>query len=214
MRLPRVNQLSCLGAFAVLALAGVLAGCGTKPPQPSNQPDPQPGSQADATNVTGLTGIFRVNDRLKIDITGIPETMDAIETSIKDDGTVSIPLIGRVQAAGLTTGQLEKEIQTALVPRFYTHCNVVVTATGQFFYVIGEVMASGSGGRIALGSPITVTRAIAAAGGFSPFANKKDVLLTRVNGTQIHVNCRKAALHPEQDPQVYPGDSIYIRRRF
>jgi polysaccharide export outer membrane protein len=210
MRLPRVNQLLSLGACAALALGGVLVGCGTKPPPPSNPPT----ATAEPPNTSGATGIFRVNDRLKIDISNIPETIDPIETSIKDDGTVAVPMIGRVQAAGLTPGQLEKEIQTNLVPRFYTHCNVAVTATGQFFYVIGEVNQNASGGRIPLGSPITVTRAIAAAGGFSPFANKGDVLLTRVDGTQIHVNCRKAALHPEQDPQVYPGDAIYIHRRF
>jgi protein involved in polysaccharide export with SLBB domain len=61
---------------------------------------------------------------------------------------------------------------------------------------------------------MTVTRAIATAGGFSPFANRKKVLLTRVDGKKFTINCRRAVLHPEDDLPVYPGDVIYIPRRF
>jgi len=206
MRLLHRNLFSCRCAFAVLALAGVLAGCGTNSPTPPNQPPP--------AGTGALTDPLRISDRVKIDITGTPETIEPSEQEIKGDGTVHIQMIGRVQAAGKTPVQLENDIQNALVPSFYTHANVTVTPSGRFFYVGGEVNSGGSGGRLIYSGPITVTRAIDAAGGFSPVANKRRVRLTRVDGTFKIVNCRKAITHPEEDPPVYPGDRIYVPRRF
>jgi polysaccharide export outer membrane protein len=206
MRLLDRIPSSCWHASAVLALVAVLAGCGTSAPPPAGQP------QTSASN--GLTDPLRISDRIKIDITGTPETIDPSEQEIKEDGTINVQGIGRIQAAGMTPGQLEKSIQAALVPSYYAHCNVTVSPTGRFFYVGGEVSPNGSGGRIIFSGPITVTRAIDSAGGFSPFANRRKVRLTRVDGTIFIVNCRKAILHPELDLSVYPGDRIYVPRRF
>ena len=173
--------------LAVLALAVVVPGCSTKSPS-VGQAQPSK-AQADPNT----TDFLRVSDRLKIDITGTPETIEPIETEIKEDGTISLQFLDRVPAAGKTPGQLEIEIHAALTPRYYAHCNVTVTPTGRWFYVGGEVNPSGSGGRFGYSGPMTVTRAIATAGGFSPFANKRKVLLTRVNGTKITINCHRAA---------------------
>jgi polysaccharide export outer membrane protein len=192
--------------LVVLALAAVLAGCGTKPTPPLNQP------QTPASN--GLTDPLRVSDRVRIEIAGTPETIEPSEQEIKEDGTINIQGIGHVQAAGKTPGQLERDIQDGLVPRYYAHCSVTVAPAGRFFYVGGEVNHDSAGGRIIFSGPITVTRAIDAAGGFSPFANKRKVKLTRVDGTQQTVNCLKAIQHPELDISVYPGDRIYVPRRF
>ncbi len=59
-----------------------------------------------------------------------------------------------------------------------------------------------------------MTSAIQTAGGFDPFANKKKVRLTRVDGKVIFVNCVEVLDHPEKDPPVYPGDKIDVPRRF
>ncbi len=159
---------------------------------------------------------LRVSDRIIVSITtGTAETIGANEQEIKEDGTIGVQGIsGRVQAAGKTPGQLEKDIQDALVPRYYAHATVTVTPSGRFFYIGGEVTPNSAGGRIMYAGPITVTRAIDAAGGFNPFANKKKVQLQRVDGTTIIVNCVKALQHPDLDPPVYPGDRIYVPRRF
>jgi protein involved in polysaccharide export with SLBB domain len=62
--------------------------------------------------------------------------------------------------------------------------------------------------------PITVTRAIAAAGDFNPFGDRKRVKLFRVNATTaITVNCIKALENPTLDLPVYPGDKIVVKRK-
>jgi polysaccharide export outer membrane protein len=116
-------------------------------------------------------------------------------------------------AAGRTPGELEMVIQRRYVPSYYTHLTVSVTPVVRYFYVDGEVNP-GAPGRIVYSGPITVTRAIAAAGGFSPFADHRHVKLYRVNGkSAINVNCYKVLDHPELDLPVYPGDRIVVKRR-
>jgi protein involved in polysaccharide export with SLBB domain len=56
-------------------------------------------------------------------------------------------------------------------------------------------------------------KVIASAGGFTDFANKKKVKLTRVDGRTQIVNCPKALDNPSLDPEVYPGDTIHVPRR-
>lgn len=205
MRLLHRKSFSCGYAWAVLGMVAVLSGCATNAPAPPLHQPPAPNLSTDP---------LRVSDRVKIELKGTPEIIDPSEQEIAEDGTINVEYIGHVVAAGKTPGQLAKDIEDALKPKYYAHLTVSVTASGRYFYVGGETSPNGTGGRILYFGPITVTRAIDAAGGFSPFANKKKVQLTRVDGTKIIVNCVKAIDHPEKDLPVYPGDRIYVPRRF
>lgn len=159
---------------------------------------------------------LRVDDRIEVDLNaGTPAPIPATITDIKLDGTINLPQIGQIKAAGLTPGELEEAIRTNYVPVFYTHMSVTVLPVQRFFFVGGEINLSGSGGKQPYTGPITVTQAIRAAGDFNPFAKKRAVVLTRaITGQIIKVNCVKAIDHPELDPPVYPGDSIFVPRRF
>ena len=157
---------------------------------------------------------LRVGDGIRVDFSGTPNPIPSIQTEIKGDGTVRLDYIGDVHADGKTPGELERTIETNYVPAYYTHLNVTVTPVVRYFYVEGEVNGVGGGGRIVYAGPITVTRAIAAAGDFNPFADRKRVKLYRVNAkTAITINCNKALDDPSLDLPVYPGDKIVIRRR-
>jgi protein involved in polysaccharide export with SLBB domain len=68
-------------------------------------------------------------------------------------------------------------------------------------------------GKLPYTGQITVTRAIATAGGFSPFANRRNVRIYRSDGTYSTINCTKALQNPKLDLPVYPGDKILVRRR-
>jgi polysaccharide export outer membrane protein len=115
-------------------------------------------------------------------------------------------------AAGKTTGDLEKEIRKCYVPNYYKYMTVSVRQqeSTRWYYINGEVK---SPNRQIYNSRITVLKAIASAGGFTDFANKKKVKLTRVDGRTQTVNCVKALDNPSLDPEVYPGDTIHVPRR-
>jgi polysaccharide biosynthesis/export protein VpsN len=129
---------------------------------------------------------------------------------IADDGTISLPFIGKVQAAGKTPGELQDEIQKLYVPQYYVHLAVVVTAPQRVYYVGGEVMHPGA--QVYVGET-TVSKAVQAAGDLTQFASHK-VWLNRADGTRIKVNLDKALRDSTQDPPVYPGDQVQVPRRY
>jgi protein involved in polysaccharide export with SLBB domain len=187
------------------------AGCNM--PKPHADPPSAPATPSAIPPPTNNTsfGPLRVGDRVIVSLSGTPETIQPIEQEIAGDGTISLPFIGRVAAAGKTPAEVQNAIQDAYVPAWYKHLSVTVTPPLRYFFVGGEVM---KGDRFPYTGPITVTGAIQAAGGFDPFANKKKVQLTQVDGNVIIVNCIEVLKHPEMDPPVYPGDKIDVPRRF
>src|SRR5579859_7315194 len=114
-----------------------------------------------------------------------------VEERVKEDGTIRLLENQIFTAEGKTHGQLEKEIHDRYVPDYYKKMTVSVrpkTET-QFYYVDGEVKLPN---RQIYISRTTVLKAIASAGGFTEFARKGDVVLTRVDGHRFIVNCKKA----------------------
>jgi protein involved in polysaccharide export with SLBB domain len=201
MRLLRQDMLRFASVLCSLVFAAMLAaGCATDTSGPPVQPhDP-------------TQDPLRVGDRIKVTLSGIADTIEPIEQDIHEDGSINLPHIGRVQAAGKSSSKLEQEITADYVPRFYPHISITVTPVARFFFVGGQVNNT-TGGRILYTGPITVLGAIQAAGDFTPFADKKHVQITRGDEI-IKVNCVKALRVPKLDVPVYPGDRIWVGRRF
>jgi protein involved in polysaccharide export with SLBB domain len=153
---------------------------------------------------------FQIGDTVTINLSGPPEDIAPHVEPIKEDGTITMPGIGHVPAAGKTAGELQNTIYSLYVPKYYTHLTVTVTTGDRVYYVRGEVKSPGR--QLYLGVDLTVTRAIATAGDFTDFANHKNVWLIHGNH-RTKVNCDEAANNPDKDPLVYPGDQIEVRRR-
>jgi polysaccharide export outer membrane protein len=185
-----------------MALAAMMAGCGTSTPSKPTTV---------ATNSPGVDRL-RVGDRVKIELSGIPDPPPPKELEIKEDGTLTFDSIGPKPAAGKSPGELEKDITADYLKGYFTHITVTITPVARFLYVMGQV--NGPTGRILWTGSMTVLGAVAAAGDFTPFADKKHVKLIRVDGTIKNVNCVDALKHPEKDLPVYPGDRIQVGRRF
>ncbi|MGO9588391.1 MAG: polysaccharide biosynthesis/export family protein [Limisphaerales bacterium] len=154
---------------------------------------------------------FHVGDTVTVSLTDLPSDIPMHTESIKEDGTITMPDIGHVQAAGKTAGELQNEIYNLYVPKLYRHLTVTVNTGDRVYYVTGEVKGPG---RQLYAGQMTVTKAITTAGDFTDFANHKKVWLIRANGQRIKVNCDKALQDASQDPPVYPNDQIQVPRRF
>lgn len=128
---------------------------------------------------------------------------------INDDGTITLPLIGPVQAVNKTPGDLQAEIEKLYVPKYYVRLTVTVTAQNRVYYVGGEVTKPGP--EVYMGET-TVTKAIQTAGDLTQFASHR-IYLTRADGTRIRVNLDKALRDSSADPAVFPGDQIQVPRR-
>ncbi len=100
------------------------------------------------------------------------------QVRVRPDGRISFPLVGDVQAAGLTAPQLRAEL-TRLLQSYVTApaVSVIVDEVNSYkIYVVGEVERPGA---LALKTPVTVLQALALAGGLKPFAHGNRMVLVR-----------------------------------
>ena len=161
----------------------------------------------------GKVAPLHVGDTVDITLSlgGDLEQIQPMEKPIKEDGTITLPDVGRVQAAGKTPGELEDAIHDLYVPKYYTHLNVTVkTSNDRVYYVRGEVKQPG---RMIYTGEITVSKAITSAGDVTDFADTTEVYLTRANGQRFELNLKRILAGQDPDPPVYPGDQIEVTRR-
>lgn len=198
--------------FQILSIGFLFAGCETA--YDPGDADVSVGS-ATASPATGISDAdrFRMGDLVKVTFSGLADPILPHEERIKDDGNITLSMIGSLKAVGKTPGELQKELYDLYVPKYFkpsSGFNLTVQSMERVYYVGGEVRQSGP--RLYIGET-TVTKAIQAAGDFTDFAKKSKVTLTRADGTSIKVNCSKAIKNPRFDPPVFPGDKIYVPRR-
>jgi polysaccharide export outer membrane protein len=204
MKLPKVWFFRFNFFLVLAALLLGLAGCKT-PDYSKEMEAPAPVTKA------GELPRLDIGATVTITFSGVPDQLDPQVKPIKEDGTITLPDIGRVQAAGKTPGELEDAIHDLYVPKIYTHLNVTVRTTSDLVYFVrGEVRQPS---RLIYTGPITVTKAITSAGDFTDFANRKKIWLTRVNGQRFKLNADKILNGEAPDPPVYPGDQIEVTRR-
>lgn len=125
--------------------------------------------------------------------------------SVDQAGYIAFPLVGAVAARGQSAAQLEGAIAAKLRNGYLRDPDVSVEIDRyRPIFVMGEVGASGQYSYV---PGMTVQKAIAVAGGFSPRGNQSTVDITRtVNGKVM-----TGRVHTS-DP-LLPGDTIYVRER-
>lgn len=218
MRLTGLKRFS--GLSALLCTVALLAGCNHTDPNPSERifppagafGAPTGGASAGNTNAPGTDlgfAILRVGDPLTISFQDVPPlSMRDQRVGIPDSGIITLPFNVRVQAAGKSTGQLEKDIRDAYVPTFFVNLTAIVIVDKDRSYIVdGEVRKPGQQPYV---GEMNVLRAIGAAGGFTEFANRRKIQLRRPNGQKFIIDYKKIIEKPELDIPVYPNDHIIV----
>lgn len=155
--------------------------------------------------------LLRGGDTLIIRLTGVPTADQGIfEVKIDESGKVSMPYIGSVSAANLTTVQLKKNIEGAYIEQeIFTNPNVTVDLKEQRFVdVTGEVRMPQ---RVPYTKDLTALGAVAACGGFTDFANRRKVKLTQ-SGVTREFNAKEIQVDPSRDIRLLPNDKIHVDR--
>jgi len=156
--------------------------------------------------------VLRVGDTVEVRVGGVPtEEITACSgvQVIDDAGNLNIPYIGKIKVVGSDCAQAQQSIESKLVSeKIYTNPTITVTvqAVTRFVNVSGEVKAPG---RVQYTADMTVMSAIAAASGFSDFADQKHVKLVRAGKVQV-LNTTKFTRDPAQDIKVLPGDQLVV----
>jgi polysaccharide export outer membrane protein len=144
------------------------------------------------------------NDRVRIIVFGQPTLTG--EYVLDGNGVLAFPLIGNVQANGVTTSQLQQAIATKLEPDYLHNPSVSAEVlTRRPFYVIGEVHKPGNYPYV---TDMTALNAVAMAGGFTYRARKNDFYIKRLDkdGRMVRVAAKAGTV-------LRPGDTLEVRER-
>ena len=187
---------------------GSSSGASPTPSTPGvSRPDPP---RSGATAAVAADYKLSIGDKLRVEVYKDPQLSQALQ--VRPDGKITLPLVGDVSAAGLTSLELRDQLATAL-REYVTNpvvTVIVVETVPPLVYVMGEVTNPGS---IPLNGPMSVLQALAMAGGFREFANTKDIRILRrsTRGVQTIAFNYKTAVKGEGTPvMLQPGDTVIV----
>ncbi|HEU5047982.1 MAG TPA: polysaccharide biosynthesis/export family protein [Rickettsiales bacterium] len=181
--------------ITMLLGASILSGCAI--PGAASQDAP-----ADVKNAAAYT--LNPGDVIKLTVY-MEENLNG-QYTVDRHGAVTIPLIGDVEAQGLSKEQLQAKVASTLVKGGYLKTPLVTVdvISTRPFYILGEVKNPGS---YVWQPSIDVFKAIATAGGYTPRAAQNKILIDRGVGDE------KKRYNATEDTPVLPGDSITVRER-
>ena len=172
------------------------------------------GAQRQLPSQTALSG-YRIGsgDILQINVWREAE-VSVPSVVVRPDGRIALPLIKEVEAAGLTTDELERVLLEKLA-MFVKDPNVTVLVKeihSKKVYLVGAVQKTGP---IAMDYEMSVLQALAEAGGLTVFAKSKHIYILRAgkdSGERIRFNYDDVikGKHMEQNVVLHPGDTVVV----
>jgi polysaccharide export outer membrane protein len=158
--------------------------------------------------------VIGVADILRINVWRMPEL--SVDAKVRPDGTLTMPLVGDFPASGRTSSALRAEIESRLksfVKEDSVNVSVAVFEVNSYqFTVAGNAEHQGlfTSHRF-----VTVTEAVALAGGPSRFASLSRVVIIRPSPAgpkriPIDLAAIYSGEHPEMNLTLVTGDTIHL----
>jgi polysaccharide export outer membrane protein len=198
-------KTATLTALSILVLLGS-ASAQTKAPAPVGT--------SGTVGTTASDYRLVIGDKLRIEVYKDAQLSQSLQ--VRPDGKITLPLVGDVAAAGRTSVELRDDISAALKDYITSPVVtvIVVETTPQVVYVSGEVNHPGPVSLAA--GHMSVLQALAVAGGFTDFANKKDIRILRkgASGMQTLKFNYKEALedgNTREPLQLQAGDTVIVK---
>ena len=152
------------------------------------------------------------DDELEIVVWNQPQLSGKV--IVASDGTIAMPLIGRVPAAGLTPDQLKADLEKRYA-RYVHAVNATVRVSdpaSHVFYVLGAVTKPGV---YKLHSGEILSQALAEAGGLGEFADATKIRILRHKENEtivltVDYNVVRSGGDVSADVPVEPGDTVTV----
>lgn len=205
-----LKGLNRLALSLILSLAAVFAGCTNRAQQYNYKNSEAPVVSGAPENDTD-DATFKVGDQIQVKFSGVADAPKDRYDMVSKDGSIDMDLIGRIDVAGKTRLQLQEELKDKY-GKFYKRLTVTVLPNNRSVYVHGQVRVPD---RYGYEEGMSVLQAVTAAKGFTDYARRSKVKVTRDSNREvIQVDCLKALDDPSYDVPVYSGDTIYVPRRY
>jgi len=213
--------------LALLAIAMALplhaqtpqeAGPGAAQAVPTSAPLEAPGNTPAQRTAPaeGVDANYRIspNDLMEFDVFGVPDMKRDLRVNAA--GEVSLPLIGQVPVAGLTTQAAARLIAERYQEKYLQDPQVSIFIkefTTRRVAIEGAVLRPGV---YPMTGQLTLLRALALSGGFAPYADINKIVVYR-NGAggereQFTYDLDKVRAGQEKDPDIRSDDVIVVQR--
>lgn len=202
--------------LAVLVLVTALAGCESAHIGPSTAQrvnrDTEARLAVPAAPVVGPTD-YRIGspDVLEVEVFGVNELNRTVRVSAAGDFT--LPLIGKVSAAGKTVAELQQDIATQMQDRFIENPQVTVYVKEYMSQRVTVEGAVRTPGIYPLTGRTSLLQVMALSGGLDQYANPAGVVVYRKIDDQRHAavfDIRKIRSGVISDPEVFGSDLIVV----
>ncbi len=130
----------------------------------------------DVINVSKNPYKIGPSDLLDIQVWNEPDVSKQVRVLI--DGTIVLPLVGQINAAGLTPSQLSESLRKKLSEYIAEPEVTVMVLEGKYnrYFIVGQIQ---NPGEYYIDYPISILQAIARAGGFQEWAKKSKIFVIR-----------------------------------
>lgn len=213
-----------LGSKAILIVILAASACQVAAAQnaalPKEEADaaksrPEPSTtEARASKAPSVSPEYKVgeSDTLQISVWKEPDLSKAVV--VRPDGMIALPLIGELKVIGMTSGEIQ-ELVASKLKAYVLNPRVMVEITeirSRRVFITGEIVRPGL---YTLGGQTTVLQLIAQAGGLTPFARRKSIVILRLeNGKQMKFPFNYSdVVHgrtPDQNIALAPGDTVVV----
>ena len=170
--------------YTLLSLALVLAVQAAAPAQAPGPATPALAPQGPPS----FNAVYQIGPTDVLGIKVFGEDNLSNNYTVDSDGSITFPLIGRVQVAGKTTRQIEEHITKVLDADYIKRPQVsveIATYRARSIYVIGEVR---NPGRYSIQGPQTLLEVIAHAGSTTPAASNTIIVQRYKDGIAAAVS--------------------------
>jgi polysaccharide export outer membrane protein len=147
------------------------------------------------------------------DVTAATSSSISGDYAVDMAGHISLPLVGEVEAANLTTDQLDDKLTELLSQKYFEHPNVSVAIKSSTAHVVTLDGAVQQAGQYPVAGPLSLIQAVALARGTSDDANPRRVAVFRtIDGKRQAAAFDLTAIRRGEatDPQIYPGDIVVV----
>jgi len=208
-----VPSYAARGIRGMFSLAGLLVLAACADTRGGSIPYDQPLAAPDEVTFQTLANDYKIApmDKLTIKVFKMEDLTGDYDVDLA--GNISLPLVGQIQAANLTTAQLDDQLTQKLGDKYLEHPDVSVAIKSSTAHVVTVDGAVKDGGSFPVAGPTSLIRAIAMAKGTTEDANARRVAVFRTIGGK-----RQAAAFDltsirrgeAPDPEIFPGDIIVV----
>jgi len=176
-------------------------------------PYDRPLAMPDAPKIEALDANYKIAplDKLTIKVFKADDVSGDYDVDLA--GHISLPLVGEVEAANLTTAELDSKLTELLGQKYFENPDVSVAIKESTSHVVTVDGAVGQSGQFPINGPMSLMQAVALARGTTPDANPRRVAIFRtIDGQRQAAAFDLTSIRRGEatDPPVYAGDIVVV----